>query len=329
MFQGSRITAFSLLLCTWAQVYADVPPHSAAIEAVRNDLKTGQADHGLQTLDQVLKQQPQNAEAYNLRCRIYMQERRWDDAIASCKAAVAVAPDNSDYNLWLARAMGEKADRVSFITAFKMARQIHQEFETAARLDPHNVQALSDLGQFYVEAPAVVGGGVDKAQGIVQQLDAISPEHAHILRARIAENKKNYSQAEQELKSAIAAAKQPSSAWMELALFYYRHQRWDEMVQAVHSGASADTQNTFSLVDGASMLVRAKRDLPFARQILERYLASSNQSEDAPAFRVHAELGKLLTQLGDTQGAQQQFAATQELAKDYQIGSQSITNTGR
>jgi tetratricopeptide (TPR) repeat protein len=324
----SRILTFGLLFCSVAGAYADVPS-AQILDAVRGDLNHGRADHGLQTLDQVLAQEPQNADAHNLRCRIYMQEQRWEEAVRSCQIAVKLAPGNSNYHLWLARAMGEKADRVSFIKAFKMAKQIRQEFETAATLDPHNAAALSDLGEFYVEAPAIVGGGLDKAERIAQELDSFAPDRAHYIRARIAESKKDYAHAEEEYKAVIAGTKDPADAWMDLASFYRHRQRWDEVIQAVHTGAAADAQHGVALADGASVLIRAGRDLPFARQLLEQYLASSNKSEDAPAFQTHVQLGKLLNKSGDTQGAQQQFAAAQQLAKDYQAGTQAATNSGR
>lgn len=323
-----RPATLLFLLCAFAVAQADVPS-TQLLDAVRADLSNGRVDHALDALSQVLATEPQNGEAQNLRCRVYMQEQRWDEAIPSCRAAVKSSPGNAGYHLSLARALGEKADRVSFITAFKMARQIRQEFETAARLDPRNAPALSDLGEFYVDAPAIVGGGVDKAEKVAQQLDAFAPDRAHTLRARIAEQSKDYARTEQEFKAAIASAKEPSEAWMDLASFYRRRQRLDEMVQAVHSGAAADSQQGIALADGASILMRAGRDLPFARQLLEQYLASPNKSEDAPAFRVHVQLGKLLTQMGDTQAAPQQFAAAQELAKDYRTGIPGATNTGR
>jgi len=316
------------MLCAVSITHADVPS-TQLLEAVRGDLTHGRADDGLQALDQVLTVDPQNAEAYNLRCRILLQEQRWSDAIKSCQMAVKLAPDNSSYHLWLARALGEKADRVAFITAFKMAKQVRQEFETAAKLDPHSVSALSDLGEFYVDAPGIVGGGMDKAERVAQQLDAFAPDRGHYIRARIAEGEKDYPRAEQEYMAAIAAAKDPSDAWMDLASFYRRRQRWDDMIQAVHKGAALDKQHGVALADGASVLIRAGRDLPFARQLLEQYLASSNKSEDAPAFQTHVQLGKLLTSMGDAPEAQQHFAAAVELAKDYQAGTRAATNSGR
>jgi tetratricopeptide (TPR) repeat protein len=328
MLVFSRIFIVCLLSCSVAAAHADVPSDQI-LDSVRLDLNHGRADHGLQALDQVLTSEPQNAQAHNLRCRIYLQEQRWNEAVKSCQAAVKLAPGNSDFHLWLARAMGEKADRVSFITAFKMAKQIHQEFETAARLDPHNADALSDLGEFYIEAPAIVGGGLDKATKVAQQLDAFAPDRAHYIRARMAEGRKDYAAAEEEYKAAIAGAKDPAGAWIDLASFYRHRQRWDDMINAVHTGAAADTQHGVALADGASVLIKAGRDLPFARQLLEQYLASPNQSEDAPAFQAQVRLGKLLAQLGNPEAAQQQFAAAQELAKDYQVGTRAPTNSGR
>ncbi len=305
-----------------------VTAHADVLDSVRGDLEHGRANQALDTLSQVLAQQPQNAEAYNLQCHIYMQEERWDNAVDACKAAVRLVPGSSNYHLWLGRALGEKADRVSFITAFKLARQVRQEFGTAARLDPHNADTLSDLGEFYVDAPAIVGGGFDKAGVVAQQLDGFAPDRAHYIRARIAEGQKDYATAEQEYKAAISGAKYPGDAWMDLASFYRRRQRWDDMVQAVRSGSATDTKHGVALADGASVLIRAQRDLPLARQLMEQYLASPNKSEEAPAFRVHVQLGKLLAALGNKQGAQQQIAAAQELARDYQPATQA-TNSGR
>jgi tetratricopeptide (TPR) repeat protein len=328
MHVASPVVLFASLLVMTTVAYADVPP-AQLLAAVRGDLIQGRADHGLQALDEVLTQDPRNAEAHNLQCRIYLQEQRWSDAIKPCETAVKLAPDNGNYHLWLARALGEKADRVSFITAYKMAKQIHVEFETAAKLDPRNANALSDLGEFYVDAPGIVGGGLDKAEGVAQQLDAFAPDRAQYIRARIAEDQKDYERAEEEYKAAIAGSKEPAGAWMDLASFYRRRQRWGDMIQAVHKGAALDTQHGVASSDGASVLIRAGRDLPFARQLLEQYLASPNKSEDAPAFQTHVQLGKLLNSLGDALGAQQQFAAAVELAKDYQAGTQAATNSGR
>jgi hypothetical protein len=65
---------------------------------------------------------------------------------------------------------GEKAGRASFLSAYSLAKQVRSEFETAVRLNPRNAEALMDLGEFYKDAPSVIGGGLTKLTALPQSL---------------------------------------------------------------------------------------------------------------------------------------------------------------
>ena len=73
-------------------------------------------------------------------------------------------PSNADYALWLGRAYGRRAETSGPFTAPGFASKARQYFEKAARLNPRNLEALSDLFEYYLEAPGFLGGGMDKAQ---------------------------------------------------------------------------------------------------------------------------------------------------------------------
>jgi tetratricopeptide (TPR) repeat protein len=300
--------------------------HAASIrgnllEPVNADLDSGRADDAISRLSSSLAADPGDAEAHNLLCRVYYQERRWDDAIRECETAVRLMPLNSAYHLWLGRAYGEKADQIHSIKAYELAKKVRAEFERAVQLDSANVDALSDLGEFYTAAPGIVGGGKKKAQGVVQALETQGPPQAHQLEARLAEKEKNYALAESEFKAAVGASHQAADAWMELASFYARHRQWDQMLTALHAGIDADAKSARphgpALVDGADILSRNDLDPQLAIHLLRLYLDSPNQSADSPAFQVHATLSRLLEQQGDQQGARQQAEEAAALARDY------------
>jgi Flp pilus assembly protein TadD len=156
---------------------------------------------------------------------------------------------------------------------------------------------------------------------MVPQLRAVNPSGARVLEARIAESKKDYGSAEADLKAAIPLSAYPANAWMDLASFYRRRGRMDEMVAAVHTGASLDREHGPALVDGAANLVQAGRDPATAVQWLRLYLDSHAQSEIAPAFVVRARLAQLLQRQGDVAAAQQQIAAAHALASGYRISA--------
>ena len=129
-------------------------------------LQNGEADKALGLLGSLPQSGTQMAEAQNLACRVRYTLEQWDAAVSDCEQSVRLDGQNSNYHLWLGRAVGEKADRASFMTAYSLGKRVRVEFEAAVKLDPRNAEALSDLGDFYKEAPGIVGGGMDKAESI-------------------------------------------------------------------------------------------------------------------------------------------------------------------
>jgi tetratricopeptide (TPR) repeat protein len=316
---------FALLGIVQARTALAASVPDRPLRAVSADLDAGRADDAIARLSSSLADNPEDAEAHNLLCRVYYQEQRWDDAIRECVAAVHLVPSNSEYHLWLGRAYGEKADSIHSIKAYGLAKKVRDEFERAVQLDSTNVDALSDLGEFYTAAPGIVGGGKKKAQGVAQALEAYGPAQAHQLKGRLAEKDKNYSVAEGEYKAAVEASHQAPDAWMELASYYARHHQWDQMLPALHAGIDADAKAAKphgpALVDGAGILYHSNQDPQLAIQLLKLYLDSPNKSADSPAFQVHTQLGRLLEQQGDHEGARRQDEAAAALAHDYHPAS--------
>ena len=281
-------------------------------------LQAGEVDKALALLQSL--PQPDGAEAHNLRCRVRYMLEQWDAAVDECEQAVRLDGQNSSYHLWLGRALGQKASRANFLSAFSLAKRVRAEFEESVRLNPSNAEALADLGQFYFRAPGVVGGGIEKAQGIAAQLDKVDPARAHELRGGIAEVSKDYGTAEREFKEAIAAGAHPAFQWVTLAGFYGRRERWTEMESAVHSCVSAaerDKHAGVALYYGAVVLTGANRDPALAAKMLQDYLAGSTKTEEAPAFVALSRLARLKEKLGDPAAANQERAAALTLAHEF------------
>lgn len=283
-------------------------------------LQDGEADKALALVNALPRAGADNAEAQNLECRVRFTLQQWNAAANECQQAVNLDQQNSNYHMWLGRALGEWADRASFLSAYSLGKRVRTEFETAVRLDPRNPAALTDLGSFYEDAPALMGGGLDKAEGVADQLDKIEPARAHQLRGEIAGERKDYASAEREFKLAVAASAHPALQWTVLASFYFHRQEWPQMESAIHScvaAAARDPAAGVALYDGAGVLIKARRDPQLAAKMLEDYLAGNAKSDEAPAFVAHWRLARLLQQLGDSAGAKREQAAGYALAREY------------
>jgi tetratricopeptide (TPR) repeat protein len=286
-----------------------------AAEAPKQLLASGHVDEAIVRLEQEIKHNPSEAELHNLLCRAYFMMDEWDHAIAACEHAVSLAPQQSIYHLWLGRAYGEKADRAGVFSAAGLAKKVRVSFERAVELDPKSSEARTDLGEFYTEAPGVVGGGKDKARTQADALMAFDQARGHWLLARIDEKNKDAAAAEREYRAAIAASHSGARAWLDLANFYFYAHRLDEMEQAIHTLESSPVDHPEALMHAGGILARAGRDHATAIRLLRRYLTSP--VEEGPAFKAHDQLGQLLEKQGDRKSAAEEFRAALALAHDY------------
>jgi tetratricopeptide (TPR) repeat protein len=287
-------------------------------------IRAGQIDQAIVQLQQRVKSNPGDAESLNLLARAYYSIEQWDDAIATNQKALKLQPNSSELHSWMGRAYGEKADTVGILGAASLARKTKSEFERAVQLDPADSQARLDLSEYYIEAPGFMGGGIDKA---VAQADATARfdlAASHLIRARIAQQRKQYDAAEAEFKAAIASAKNPSTYWINLASFYQTRGRYAEMERAINTAVALPGRHPCVLYDAATILNRSGRNFPGAVQYLRQYLDEGRYEEDAPAFRAHYLLGELLAKMNRRSEAITEYRATLNMARDFKRAQSAL-----
>jgi tetratricopeptide (TPR) repeat protein len=208
--------------------------------------------------------------------------------------------------------------------AARLAGKVRNEFEAAVNLNPNNVDARSDLAEFYLEAPGIVGGGSDKAVQQANSLAKLNPARAHWVTARLAEKRKDFAAAEKEYRAAIDASHGGASAWLNLGLYYQHRDQPNEMIEALRHVRSAPLDRPDALVDTADILIHSQRNLKEAVDLLQTYLRSSSQVEQAPAFKVHYLLGTAAEKLGDKQNAAAEYRTALSLAREFQPAQQAL-----
>jgi tetratricopeptide (TPR) repeat protein len=290
----------------------DAPAYHALLE--------GRVEDAANLLRGTLAANPSDAIAHQLLCRVHYAQDRADEAIHECELAAASqavsSSQASDTQMWLGRAYGLKARHAGPIAGFTLARKVQAAFTRAVDLNPMNVAALSDLGEYDVDAPFIVGGGSDKARALATRMMPNFPAAAHRLLARLADSDNDLSTAEAEFKRAVGVQGSPE-AWVDLAQFYQTRSRPGDAVAAIKSGIAADHSHGPVLVDAASILTAMHREPDIAEHCLRDYLASHAKSDAAPAFKVHLQLSRLLAARGDTSGATREAEAAAALAPSF------------
>jgi len=300
---------------------------ASAAPAPETLLAQGRVDDAINSLENKIGSTPDDAHAHNLLCRAYFIVDNFDAAAKACQQAVSLQPSNSDFHLWLGRVYGEKASHSNFISATGLAKKTHNEFETAVRLDPNNLEARADLAEYYVEAPGIVGGGKDKAEQQAREMARLDPAQGELVEAWIAEKNKDRTGAEDHFRAAVKLSHGKPGAWLNLAQFYRRTGQIDKMQDAVQHAVNAEGSNRV-LMQAADILNRGKRDVTQAVELLQQYL-SKPAVEDAPAFKAHYLLGTIYEEQGNNAAAAQEYRSALALAKSYTLAQTALDRVTR
>ncbi len=234
--------------------------------------------------------QPKDGPVYSLIGLNYYMRADYKKATESLEKAVAAEPRNSDYELWLGRAYGRRAETASPFTAAPQANKARQHFARAVELNPRNLDALGDLFEYDLEAPGFMGGGLDKAAGLALQMAAVDPVEGHWAQARLAERRKEFDTAEHHLRAAAGMAPQQASRLIDLARFLAKQGRYEESDRNFIRAATIAPNNPRLIYARADTYIQQGRNLATARKLLEQYLQEQLTPEDPP----RADAEKLL-----------------------------------
>jgi cytochrome c-type biogenesis protein CcmH/NrfG len=231
-----------------------------------------------------------SGEAYFLTGRDYSMLGDYKKAAEAFERAFALEPSSAQCALWLGRSYGRRAETSSPFSAPKYASKARAYFEKAVALDPGNQEALSDLFDYYLEAPGFLGGGYDKAEGIAQQIGERNPADGRLAKAELADRRKQFDSVEDQLRRAIQTAPRQVGRVLDLAGNLARQGRIAESEAAFDTAERLAPDSPQVCLARARIYVEQKRNLDRAKALLQQYL----RSDLTPGDPSRAQAEKLL-----------------------------------
>jgi len=231
-------------------------------------------------------------DAYYLMGRDYFMLGEYKKASEFLEKAVASQPSNSVYVHWLGRAYGRRAETSAPFFAPGYASKARQDFERAVALDPNNEEAMNDLFDYYLEAPGFLGGGYEKAQQIAQRIAQLNQAEGHFAQAQLADKRKQYDTAEEQLRRAMELAPRQVGRVLDLARYLAKRGHYEESEAVFEKAEQLDPNSPRVYFARARTYIEERRNLAEAQDLLIKYLHSALTPDDPP--RAQAE--KLLKQ---------------------------------
>jgi tetratricopeptide (TPR) repeat protein len=236
-----------------------------------------------------------DADTLQLIGQCHLMQGDYKPAGDAFEKALALAPRSSELHRLMGSVYGRRAETGSVFTAPGNARKAHQYFEEAVELDPNNREAVANLFEYYLEAPSLLGGGIDKAENLAKRIVTLDRPAGYHALAQLERKQKRYDAAEQQLRSAAALAPHQIGRLIDLAKFLSDRGRVKESDEEFAAAARLAPNSPELLFARAETFIQQKRNLNDARALLERYLASPLTPDDPPRQDARA----LLSQAGN------------------------------
>lgn len=229
-----------------------------------------------------LRELPSSHAAHYLMGRDHFMLGEYKKATDSFQKAVALQPSKSEYAHWLGRTFGRRAETSNPFAAPMYASKARQFFEQAVALDPGNEEALNDLFDYYLQAPGFLGGGYDKAEAVARRIAQRNAAEGHFAQAQLADKRKQFDTAEQQLRRAMELAPRQVGRVLDLAKYLAKRGRYQES-EATFDKAEKLAPNAPNVMFArAHAYIQEKRNLDQAKILLKKYLKSNLTPDDPP-----------------------------------------------
>ncbi len=256
--------------------------------------------------------------------KTYLKNRQWDKAVREMEKAVGIEPSNAHYRLWLGRACGSLADHTFPLFAMGKAGRVIKEFEAASKLAPKDLDVRFDMLEFYLQAPAIVGGGDDKAKAEIETIASLDPKKGYIARAMMHQDKKKYDLAKKELIQATLDYPDYVAGYFDLAEFLLDQKDFEGSLKYSKKAMELNNSKRARLISAAAR-IRLRVNLEEAEGWLQE-LVSGSLGEGDPSFeQAYYWLGECHLATGNRTKAREALKSALVYDPDYEPAKKAIS----
>lgn len=300
------------LLCLMLFALSGSPVLATTSQDVKS-LVEARDKKALATAEALAKAEPKNAEAWILLTRARLQAGQAESAIGSAEKAVKLSPNNANSHFWLGNSYGMRIGQVGMFSQMSMAPKLRDAFEKTVKLDPNNLDARDALLQFYLQAPAVVGGGKDKAALQVSEIAKRDVARGHLARAQLHVAEKNNAAALKSYEAAYAAKPSDTNIRMALGVGYQTMERWNDSFRHFRTWITQDEKAGGAWYQIGRTSALSGLQLEEGIVALKKYLVLPKAPNDPQNKNAYHRLGQLYAKLGKKEEAKAAFMSALKL----------------
>ena len=237
-----------------------------------------------------------------------------DKAAELLEQAVKEKPNDAPRHFHLGEAYGVQAGQAGMFKAASLAGKARDEFVKAVQLDPNYLDARFGLMQFYLQAPAIMGGDKDKAREQALEIKKRDSFTGHRALAAIAASEKDMNAARAEY---IAAVREnptsPKTHYWYAIFLMTADKNYKGAGDELDAALKLDPAYMPAVFQIGHLAVLSGQNLARGEESLQKYLAHKPSGDDPGQHRTHYWLGMIYEKQGKKAEAKAQYDTSLKL----------------
>lgn len=169
------------------------------------------------------------------RGRLSFFEKNYDRAELEFKEALTINGERARYHLWMAVALSKQLNDAGLFKKMGIVKNVKKAFGQAFVLDPANTEvAIGFLRANLI--PGILGGNLDKAKAIANQVQNRDPVQGYRAWGLIHEYQKDIDKAEVTYLAASDSASHIPAVYQWLGVFYRSTNQYSKAAQVLENG---------------------------------------------------------------------------------------------
>lgn len=296
----------TLLFClTASMVLAQTPVQKA--EILFKEKKYPEAKKLLETVKSGDKEY---GRAQYFLGRIAFDEDQLDDAEDFFEEALETSDKVADYHYWMGNTLGRTAQQSNMLKQGILAPKIKDAFERTVALDPTNLNAYNSLIGFYTQAPAFMGGSMEKAHACADKIKSIKLAEGCRAKGNVYASEKKYAEAEREMKAAVTA---DETYFPVLIQFYTNQKKYTSAFTALEENLKKSPDNMGLIYQYGRTCAISGEHLTQGEAYLKRYLNYKPKDTEPSIAGANMRLGQIKEKQGNKTEAKRFFETAVKL----------------
>jgi len=258
--------------------------------------------------------------------RMAFAKKAYNDAADYFKEATEVNPKEADYFKWLGDTYAEIAKKANVFTQAAMASKVKNAWEKVIELDAKNIDARISLIGFYTQVPGFMGGSMNKAKVIAEEIIKLNIAEGHWQMGWILAEEKNYLAAEKEFSKMLKANPDYNR---NLSEYYIDEKQYDKAFELLEEILKKTPDDYLSLYRFGKAAGLTGSKLDRGEECLKKYLIHVPIDNEPSIARANIRLGQIKEKKGNKAEAKKYFEIALKQDNSLREAKEGIERTSK